>query len=112
MGLDVASIQSFGIGAARSAGPPPRAAGAPPEPELDRVALSSDIPPTPPPEVLEAMDAAARVARELHERGRELRFVTGDDGRLRIELRDLDGNVLRRIPPTELLDIATGAPID
>ena len=76
---------------------------------------SGDVPEGPPPEVLEAMDAAGRVARELHATGRELRFVPpqdGGDGRVRVEVRDLDGNVLREIPPSELLDVATGAPLD
>ena len=82
----------------------------------DTLAVSSgDVPASPPPEVLEAMDAAGRVARELHATGRELRFVPPSDGaggRVRMEVRDLDGNVLREIPPTELLDVATGAPLD
>lgn len=81
----------------------------------DAAELSSGaIPASPPPEVLEAVDAAGRAARELHAQGRELRFVPASEngGRVRVEVRDLDGNVLRTIPPSELLDIATGAPLD
>lgn len=110
MGLDVASIETIGLSSTPGAAPrPPREVSAPAS--ADRVTLSGDVPASPPPEVLEAMDAAARVARELHARGRELRFITGEDG-LRIELRDLDGNVLRTIPPTDLLEIASGAPLE
>lgn len=72
------------------------------------------IPDSPPPEVLEAMDAAGRVARELHATGRELRFTPpaeGAVGHVRVDVCDLDGNVLRTIPPSELLDVATGAPL-
>lgn len=111
MGLDVASIGSTSFSPSADRGP--RALrGAGPSGGADRVSLSSgDVPASPPPEVLEAMDAAGRVARELHEQGRELRFTSGVDG-LRIELRDLDGNVLRTVPPGELLDIASGAKLD
>ncbi len=111
MSLDIAAIGSPSFSAAPGNGSrAPRDAGA--AGGADRVSLSSgEIPASPPAEVLEAMDAAARVARELHEQGRELRFVSGDDG-LRIELCDLDGNVLRTIPPGELLDIATGSKLD
>jgi len=74
-----------------------------------------EIPASPPPEVLDAIDAAGRVARELHETGRELRFtppLEGEHGRVRVDVCDLDGNVLRSIPPSELLDVATGASLD
>ncbi len=111
MGLDVASIGSTNFNAAADRGPRvSRGAGT--SGGADSVTLSSgDVPASPPPEVLEAMDAAGRAARELHEQGRELRFVSGDDG-LRIELCDLDGNVLRTVPPGEVLDVASGARLD
>jgi hypothetical protein len=115
MGLDVAPIGSAGIDAAtpraqRGGGPRTTEPGT----AEDAVTLSSDaIPASPPPEVLDAIDAAGRVARELHAQGRELRFVPAPDGgRVRVEVRDLDGNVLREIPPSELLDLATGTPLD
>jgi hypothetical protein len=115
MGLDVAPIGSPSFSTAPDRAPRESRTAAP----QDAAALSSgEIPASPPPEVLEAMDAAGRVARELHERGRELRFVPpehdgeGDGGRVRVEVCDLDGNVLRTIPPSELLDVATGAPLD
>jgi flagellar protein FlaG len=76
---------------------------------------SSAIPSSPPAEVLDAVDAAGRVARELRAQGRELHFVPAsesDDGHLRIKVRDLDGNVLRTIPPSQALDVATGRPLD
>lgn len=113
MGLDVARIESTSFSTAPARGPRgPRAGDAD---GADTLALSGEIPASPPPEVLEAMDAAGRVARELHATGRELRFVPpaeGESGRVRVEVRDLDGNVLRTIPPSELLDVATGAPLD
>jgi flagellar protein FlaG len=66
----------------------------------------------PPPELRAEMDAAARVAQELRAQGRELRFEHDDvSGRIRVEVRDLDGNVLREIPASKALDIAAGAPL-
>jgi len=112
MGLDVARIELNSFSAAPERAPrAARTASAD-----DTLAVSSgDVPASPPAEVLEAMDAAGRVARELHATGRELRFVPPADsavGHVRVEVRDLDGNVLREIPPSELLDVATGAPLD
>jgi hypothetical protein len=63
---------------------------------------------SPPPEVGAEVQDAARAAAHLHELGRELRFDQGDDGRLRIELRDHDGNVLRQVPTAEIFDFAEG----
>lgn len=115
MGLDVARIEPTGFSTAPERAPRGSRAAAADSVE-DTVTLShGEIPASPPPEVLEAMDAAGRVARELHETGRELRFTPppeGEHGRVRVEVCDLDGNVLRTIPPSELLDIATGAPLD
>jgi hypothetical protein len=64
--------------------------------------------PSPPPEVSAEVQDAARAAARLHELGRELRFEQGDDGRLRVELRDHAGNVLRQVPTTEIFDFAAG----
>ncbi|MEA2320213.1 MAG: hypothetical protein QOF29_3687 [bacterium] len=65
------------------------------------------IPASPPPELRDEISAAQRAVQEMHARGRELHFQM-TDGRVRIELRDLDGNVLREIPPSEALAIAAG----
>lgn len=74
----------------------------------DRVELSDGIPAEPPPEVLDQIDAAAEVARQLQASGRELRFEQDPrSGQLVIEVRDSAGQVLRRIPPTEALAIAS-----
>jgi hypothetical protein len=111
MGLDIARIELTGIPTTAARAPRgSRAADV-----TDTFTPSDGIPVAPPPEVLEAIDAAGRVARELHATGRELRFTPpapGEGGRVKVEVRDLDGNVLREIPPSESLDIATGTPLD
>jgi hypothetical protein len=65
------------------------------------------IPASPPPELREQVLVAQRAVTEMRARGRELHFEM-TDGRLRIEMRDLDGNVLKEIPGREALEIASG----
>jgi flagellar protein FlaG len=79
-----------------------------------RADVSGDtIPDSPPQEVLDAMDAASRAYQKLRAQGRELRFAQdADTGRLTIEVHDLDGNLLRTIPPSKLLDVATRGGLD
>jgi hypothetical protein len=70
------------------------------------------LPASPPDSVLEEMFAASRVADALHEQGRELHFETAGNGRVVVQVRDLDGNVIRTIPSGKALDVAAGAPLD
>ena len=68
---------------------------------------------SPPPNVFEEMEAAAQRVDELRALGRELHFQPNHpSGRIIIEVRDLDGNVIRTVPPAEALEIALGAPIE
>lgn len=108
MSFDIAPV-----GRASFSAPPDRAVRQP-SAARDEVAISSgEVPDGPPPEVLEAMNAAARCFEELHEQGRELRFAHDpESGRVTIDVCDLDGNVLRAIPPSRVLDLAGGAPLD
>lgn len=62
----------------------------------------------PPPAVLDDVVRAARRYDELGAQGRRLHFEL-ERGRLRVELRDLEGNVLRPISPAEALAVACGA---
>jgi hypothetical protein len=108
---------SFEIGALPPIQPPPaarRAADSPAAsfepPRVDTAELS--LPASPPPEVLDEVGAAAARAEALALANRELHFrVDEDSGRVVIEVRDLDGNVIRTIPPSEALDVMAGAAI-
>ncbi len=71
------------------------------------VAGTEEVPPTPPADALRDVEAAARRVEWLREHGRELHFET-ENGELRVEVRDLDGRVVRVIRPSEALNIATG----
>jgi hypothetical protein len=75
-------------------------------------AVTADtIPSSPPPELRAEMLAAQRAVQDMHDRGRELHFDMAE-GRLRIEMRDLDGNVLKTIPPSTALEIAGGKAVE
>jgi flagellar protein FlaG len=102
-------------------GAPRRAAPASPgfSPDLERpvartpaaqdTALVS-LPATPPTEALDAVGAAAARAAELRANNRELHFHKDErTGRVIVEVRDLDGNVIRTIPPWHALNVMAGA---
>lgn len=72
----------------------------------------STLPSAPPAEVLEQMHEAGRVAQELRAQQRELHFEPTSTGRVVVQVRDLDGNVIRTSPPARALEIAAGAPLD
>lgn len=100
------------IGGPERAGPTPRTAPASQAnfgAELDAAVNVSTMPASPPPSVLDEMDAAARVADELRAQMRELHFQPTKGGRVVVQVRDLDGNVIRTIPPAQALEIAAGA---
>ena len=80
--------------------------------QLDAAVNVSTLPASPPPAVLEDMHAAARVAEELRAQQRELHFETTSNGRVIVQVRDLDGNVIRTIPPARALEIASGSPLE
>jgi hypothetical protein len=73
-------------------------------------AVSVDvIPASPPPEVLAEVDAAWERGAQLAAANRELHFRRDEQsGRTIIEVRTLDGEVLRTIPPSKLLDVMSG----
>lgn len=75
-----------------------------------RVTLSQELE-GPPPEVRAQVRDAARRWEELRAMGRELRFERDEEtGRIVVQVLDLEGRVLRTVPPSEALEIAMGAP--
>ncbi|MEA2458975.1 MAG: hypothetical protein QOC95_1947 [Thermoleophilaceae bacterium] len=102
------------IGGPERTGPTPRSAPAG-QPgfgaALDAAVNVNTLPSSPPPSVLDEMDKASRVADALRAQKRELHFEPTASGRVVVQVRDLDGNVIRTIPPAQALDIAAGAPL-
>jgi hypothetical protein len=85
------------------AGPEPGARV--PRLDTDRLELSS----APPPEARAQVDQAYERALELAAHNRELHFGHDDRGDLVVQVRDLDGNVIRTIPNSEAFDVLAGA---
>ena len=70
-----------------------------------------DKPEWPPRRVWREVDEAALVWEDLQAQGCELHFeIDEDSGRLIIEMRELDGEVLGPVSPSEVLKIASGSP--
>ena len=81
-----------------------------------RGAVSVDVgglPPSPPPEVMREVAHAAEHVEWLREHNRELRFsVDAQTRRVHVEVRDLNGRLIREIPPSEALDSMSGGPYE
>lgn len=95
----VAAVAEPDLGSPGPAGASSAAGG---ELELD------DVEASPPPEVLEALDAAQAVQAELDRRGLSVSFDTDDTGRLGISIRSADGTLLRSYSPGEALEALGG----
>ncbi len=67
---------------------------------------------TPPPEVRREVQEAAERAQQLADEERELHFELDEaTGTVTVQLRDLDGRVIRTVRPSEALEIASGKPL-
>jgi flagellar protein FlaG len=90
-------------------GAPVRAPSEPPAPAATALDAVDVIPVSPPRELLAEVDAAWECAAELAADNRELHFRSDEQtGRTIIEVRTLDGEVLRTIPPSRMLDVIGG----
>jgi hypothetical protein len=112
MTFEIGHLTVQSAATAPSAPARPSARGAEPTavPErLPGVDASDVIPAGPPPEVLAEVDAAWERAAELAAQNRELHFRRDEQsGRTIIEVRTLDGEMLRTIPPSRMLDVMSG----
>jgi hypothetical protein len=68
-------------------------------------ATSEPAEPVIPVSVLEEMEAASRMYHALHAQGHELRFES-DAGRVRAELRTVEGDVVRPVSLREAIDVS------
>ena len=97
-------------GAPRRAAEPPAAGFSLDLARVDTAALS--LAPSPPPEVLDEIGAAADRVDALAAANRELHFsVDEETNRVVVQVRDLDGTVIRTIPPSAALDAMAGAAV-
>jgi uncharacterized FlaG/YvyC family protein len=78
----------------------------------DAVRLDT-IPSQPPDEVKAEVDRASQRVDELKADGRQLHFAFDDkSGRVVVQVQDLEGNVLRTVPPSKALQVASGDTLD
>jgi hypothetical protein len=71
------------------------------------------IPSTPPAEVWRAMNAAAQHFEDMRARDRQLHFEKNPEtGRVEVEVRDGNGDLIRVIPPSEALAAAGGGKVE
>jgi flagellar protein FlaG len=109
MSFDIGQLTVNPVPPVRSA--PPAVAVARPAAPVPAVVLdrSDVIPASPPPEVLAAVDVASERTHQLASENRELHFTRDKaSGRVIIEVRTLDGELLKTIPPSRALDVMTG----
>ena len=98
------------VGATQQLAPPPAAAKRAVDGSQDEGTIVGSVPPAPTEEAREMVDRAAERVDELHAANRELHFSRDEEsGRVIIEVRDLEGNVLKTIPPSKAMDILSGA---
>jgi FlaG protein len=72
--------------------------------------IVGDVPPAPTEEVRTHVERAAQIAQDMADRNRELHFTQdAETGRVIIQVRDLQGTVIRTIPPSHALDMMSGA---
>jgi hypothetical protein len=65
----------------------------------------------PPAEVLDQIAVAGRISEQLRENGTHLRFSTGREGRVTIELLDTKSNTVSKLSIAETLELAAGRPL-
>jgi hypothetical protein len=65
----------------------------------------------PPHEVLDRIEAAGRISRQLRESGHELRFSLEPGGRVEVVLADREGRTVRSLLASEAVEIAAGKPL-
>jgi hypothetical protein len=71
------------------------------------------MPSSPPPEVLDAIGAAARAYDRLTANGVQLHFqVDGQTGKVAVHVYDTQGSVLGSLAPSQVLDLATSGTFD
>jgi hypothetical protein len=82
--------------------------GAMADADAEENALAAIPAPLLPPALLHALDRAAEVAAELEARRLSVHFATGEDSRVRAQVVDADGNVIRELPVGEALRLLSG----
>ena len=116
MTLQIGRFTPYEQLAAATSAVPATPAAAPPQDAPQQVkgveetgTIVGDVPPAPTPEARELVAKAAEVVEQMRKNNRELHFSRDEDSnRVVIEVRDLDGKVLKTIPPSQALNVMAG----
>jgi hypothetical protein len=112
MSIDTLNISSVHQASGRAVAAPSRAARAAPRPPDETVTIDA-VPSAPPPEVLEAISAAAGAYDRLTDGGVQLHFHLDDHtGKVTTQVYDRYGTVLGTLSPSQVLDVATTGTLD
>jgi flagellar protein FlaG len=83
------------------------------QPEAADAVRLDTIPSRPPDSLKPEVDRAAQRVDELKADGHQLHFGFDEgSGRVVVQVQDLNGNVLRTIPPSKALQVASGDALD
>ena len=114
MSFDARNVSSLRPGPSVTSSQPARAqAQAAPAAAASGPATVAMVPPTPPPEVLDAVGAAARTYDRLTANGVQLHFHVDDQtGDVAVHVYDMQGTVLGSLTSSQVLDLATTGTLD
>ncbi len=113
MSFDTPNISPLGPAAATPRAQPSREPQGTAGTAADESVTVDMMPSAPPPEVLDAIGAAARAYDRLTASGVQLHFHLDEQtGKVGIHIYDTQGTVLGSLAPSEVLDIATSGTLD
>jgi hypothetical protein len=112
MSFDTLNISSAHEASGLAVAEPARAGAGAPQPPTETVTVDA-VPSAPPPEVLEAISAAASAYDRLTDGGVQLHFHLDDHtGKVTTQVYDRYGTVLGTLSPSQVLDVATTGTLD
>jgi hypothetical protein len=112
MSYDISNISAVHQASSLAVAEPARMGRAAPQPP-DETVMVDAVPAAPPPEVLEAISAAASAYDRLTDGGVQLHFHLDDHtGKVTTQVYDRYGTVLGTLLPSQVLDVATTGTLD
>jgi hypothetical protein len=112
MSFDTPNISAVHQACGLAVAEPARPGTAAPQPPNEAVTVDA-VPAAPPPEVLEAISAAASAYDRLAAGGVQLHFHLDDHtGKVTTQVYDRYGTVLGTLSPSQVLDVATTGTLD
>jgi hypothetical protein len=113
MSFDIPNISPVSRALAPASPRPAQTDRTAPAPRVDEPVTVDTMPAAPPPEVLDAIGAAAGAYDRLAAGGLQLHFCLDEQtGKVATQVYDLHGTVLGTLSPSQVVDIATTGTFD